>query len=90
MKAETNSVIGTRDVYYEDEQAVEIELDAGECNTIILALTRDFRNCVNELAECATFEEEGEYENLVLTLDLGALILKMIDLRDALLEDETE
>ena len=90
MKAETNRTLGTRPVDYEEDPSIEIELDAGECNTIISSLTRDFRSCVNELAEYVTFEEEGERENLELTLDLGVLILKMIDLRDALLEDDTE
>ena len=90
MKAETNRIVGTREVDYEEKPVVEIELDVGECNTIIDCLTRDFRSCVNELAEYVTFEEDGERENLEMTIDLGMLILKMVDLRDALLEDTTE
>lgn len=90
MKAENNHVTGARPVCYEEEPIIEIELDTEECNTIIASLTRDFRSCVNELAEYPTFEEEGERENLVLAMDLGVLILKMINLRDALLEDDTE
>lgn len=93
MKTETNCQYGNpvRDVQnYEDEPIVEIDMDAGECNTIIASLTREFRSSVNELAEYLTFEEEGERENFAMTLDLGVLILKMINLRDALLEDDTE
>ena len=86
MKTETNCQYGNpvRDVQnYEDEPIIEIELDAKECNTIIAGLVREFRSCVNELAEYVTFEEDGERENLEMTIDLGMLILKMVDLRDA-------